>query len=317
MTIQQIYDLAIKMGVKADFRGKKEIEKFLKRTCEKYEKLTSDEKREFDKERLTNPYSDSRILVDTKKQIKKVLAGIDIDVGEVLLADRLGDIDLILAHHPRGKSLARLNEVMHLQADVLSQYGVPINIAEGLLKERISEVFRGTSPINHNRAVDAAHLLGLGFMNVHTPCDNLVAHFIEKKIKKECPEYVGEVLKSLKEIPEYQEATLLGAGPALFAGSEENRTGKIALTEITGGAEGSSMIYEKLAQAGIGTVIGMHMSEKHKKEAEKNHINAVIAGHMASDSIGVNLFLDELEKRGVEIIPCSGLIRIKRIKRNS
>jgi len=59
------------------------------------------------------------------------------------------------------------------------------------------------------------------------------------------------------------------------------------------------------------------MSEKHKKEAEKNHINAVIAGHMASDSIGVNLFLDELEKRGIEIIPCSGLIRIKRIKRNS
>jgi len=35
---------------------------------------------------------------------------------------------------------------------------------------------------------------------------------------------------------------------------------------------------------------------------------------MSSDSLGMNLFLDELEKRGIEIVPCSGLIRISRIK---
>jgi len=38
----------------------------------------------------------------------------------------------------------------------------------------------------------------------------------------------------------------------------------------------------------------------------------VIAGHISSDSLGVNLLLDELEKKGIEIIPCSGLIRISR-----
>jgi hypothetical protein len=57
----------------------------------------------------------------------------------------------------------------------------------------------------------------------------------------------------------------------------------------------------------------MHVSEDHKKEAEAANINLVIAGHMSSDSLGMNLFLDELEKRGIEIIPCSGLIRVKRI----
>jgi len=41
----------------------------------------------------------------------------------------------------------------------------------------------------------------------------------------------------------------------------------------------------------------------------------VIAGHMASDSLGLNLFLDELEQRGVEIVPCSGLLRISRVQR--
>jgi len=58
----------------------------------------------------------------------------------------------------------------------------------------------------------------------------------------------------------------------------------------------------------------MHMSEEWKKQAEKYHINVVIAGHMASDSIGINLFLDEIEKKGIEIIPCSGLIRYSRIR---
>ncbi len=86
------------------------------------------------------------------------------------------------------------------------------------------------------------------------------------------------------------------------------------LTELTGGTEGSPKIYEKMAQAGIGAVISMHQSEEHRKEAEKAHINVVIAGHISSDSIGMNLFLDELEKRGIEIFSCSGLIRISRRK---
>ena len=36
------------------------------------------------------------------------------------------------------------------------------------------------------------------------------------------------------------------------------------------------------------------------------------AGHMSSDSLGMNLYLDELEKKGAEVIPCSGLIRVSR-----
>jgi len=117
----------------------------------------------------------------------------------------------------------------------------------------------------------------------------------------------------LKEIPEYKEAMKIGAGPKIFVGDPERRCGKIALTEITGGAEGSPKLYEKMAQAGIGTTVGMHVSEEHKKEAEVSNINVVIAGHISSDSLGMNLFLDELEKKGIEIVPCSGLTRVSRI----
>jgi putative NIF3 family GTP cyclohydrolase 1 type 2 len=130
---------------------------------------------------------------------------------------------------------------------------------------------------------------------VHTPADNLVAKFVERKVLEAKPVFVGDILKTLLEIPEYKEASKRGFGPRLFTGSEHNRCGKIAFSEITGGTEGSSKIYEKLAQAGVGTVIGMHQSEESRKEAEKAHINVVIAGHISSDSIGMNLFLDELE----------------------
>ena len=105
----------------------------------------------------------------------------------------------------------------------------------------------------------------------------------------------------------------IGVGPKIFVGSPENRVGKIAVTEITGGTEGSTKMYEKMSQAGIGTVIAMHTSEEHRKEAEAAHINIVIAGHMSSDSLGVNLLMDALEKQGIEIVPCSGFTRFSRV----
>jgi len=322
MNIQEIYKLAIEMGIKNDFSHKAQIDKQLKRIKEKYEKLSKEEKDLFDKEKLVSPYADSRIHFDAGvKNIKRVLAGIDIDSAELMIATYLNNhnpkkqIDLVIAHHPIGKALADFSDVMHLQADVLAQCGVPINIAESLMKVRISEVARGVNPVNHFKVVDSAKALNLSFMNVHTPADNSVAKFVEAKLKKDQPEYISDVLKSLLEIPEYKEAARRGAGPTLFSGTPDNRVGKIVLTEITGGTDGSTKIYEKMAQAGVGTIIAMHQSEEHRKEAEKAHINVVIAGHISSDSLGMNLFLDELDKRGIEIVPCSGLTRFSRAKK--
>ncbi len=347
MKTEEIYNLAINKGIEADFRGREGVEKLLKRRKEKYDRLSGKEKEEFDLESFESPYSDSRVLnVSQDKEIKRILIGIDIEPAEILLAKEIGNIDLIISHHPLGKGLANLSGVMELQCDVLNQYGVPINIAEALMKERISEVARGLNAVNHQRTVDAARLLGFNLMCLHTVCDNLAARFLKEKIdastdsasilngsrridgsalltinpersrrveKENNLTRIEDLLKLLKEIPEYKEAEKFGAGPKIYVGDKENRCGKIAITEITGGTEGSPKLYEKMAVAGIGTIIGMHMAEEHKKEAEAAHLNVVVAGHISSDSLGVNLFLDELEKRGIKIVPCSGLIRISRV----
>lgn len=321
MNIRELFSLAIDLGIQNDFRSHEKIQEYLRYIKKQYDELPKKNKAFFDTDRCVNPYADCAIhhIADLKKDVKKVLAGIDIGGSELLVAERLSyrdpknPIDLVIGHHPVGKALAGLDSVMDLQIDVFEQYGIPVNIAEGLMKKRISEVSRGVNPINHYQSVDIARILNISFLNIHTPSDNMVATFLKKLLNKEKPKYVGEILDIFMEIPEYKEATKQGTPPCLFAGSKENRVGKIALTEITGGTEGSSDMYKHIASAGIGTIIAMHQSERHRKEAEKAHINVVVAGHMSSDSIGMNLFLDELEKRGIEVIPCSGLIRYSRI----
>jgi putative NIF3 family GTP cyclohydrolase 1 type 2 len=317
MKLKEIYRLAVDVGISNDPRGKKDVKKTLERTKEKFEGLKKDEKEFFDKEKLKNPYADTRILCgDSDTEIEEILVGIDLEVGEILLAERLNEkgknINLLLAHHPEGPALANLADVMKMQADIWHKQGVPINIGDALIDKRMREVFRHLMPANHNRAVDAAKLLGYAFMSIHTPADNLVTSYLQKIIDKEDPYTVREVVEILKKEPEYKEAAKEGHGPIIMAGDGEKRAGKVVV-DMTGGTEGATGVIEKLAQAGVGTLVGMHMSDKMRKKAEANHLNVVIAGHIASDTIGLNILLDELAEKGIKkVVACSGFRRIKR-----
>jgi len=224
MKIKDIYNLMIRTGIEVDFRGEEGVQKLLDSKRKKYEKMAEAEKSDFDKEALENPYLDSGVYnISDDKEIRKVLVGIDIGPEEILIAKELGDIDLVIAHHPIGKGLAQLADVMDLQCDVYNYYGVPINVAEGLMRERISEVARGVNASNHQRTVDAARLMKINLMNSHTPCDNLAAKFLKDFIGAKKLEKVGELIEGLKEIPEYKEAMKIGVGPKIFVGSPENR----------------------------------------------------------------------------------------------
>lgn len=316
MKLGEIQKLAVRMGIEKDPRGKEEIKRILAANRERYEKLPEKEKRYFDLESLENPYADSRILVgDADVEVKAALVGIDMEVPEVLLADRLREkgerVDLIISHHPEGKGLVNLDKVMALQADEWYRHGVPINVGEALIGKRMQEIYRAFLPRNHERALDAARLLGIPFMSMHTVADNQVHAYLNGYFTRKKPRTVGEVVDLLLEIPEYQAAARMQAGPVIIVGKKENRAGKI-MVDMTGGTEGPQEVLEKLAAAGVGTVVAMHYSEKHREEAEKQKLNVIIAGHVVSDSLGMNLILDRLEEKGVRIIPVSGLVRVSR-----
>jgi hypothetical protein len=301
MKLRGLYEAAIEHGISVDPRGKARVEKALEKAKKEHGELKEAEKGRFDLEKLTNPYSDSRILYgEPDREVRQVLMGIDMEIGEVVLADRLREkghaVDVVWAHHPEGAALANLGGVVAMQADILSGLGVPINIAEGILEPRIREIERGIMPTNHMRAVDAARLLDIPMLCTHTPADNCVADHLQKLFDETKPETVSDVLDVLRGIPEYAEAERQGAGLKIFAGSKERRAGDV-FVDMTGGTSGSELTFEKLAQRSrIGTVVAMHIPEKHRTEAEKNHISVVIAGHMASDTLGMNLLLDGVER---------------------
>ncbi len=317
-TIQELYELSVKIGIKNDPREKSIIDKKFKQAKESFEKCkTQFEKDCFDQDTLWNPYEDSKMMsVDFKKKVKKIAFGVDIETPELLLIKKLNDeganIDLVLAHHPEDKGLLGLGDVMYVQVDVYANEGIPVNIAEKLMNPRIGEIKEAVHSVNFNRATRAAELLGLNFGNIHTPCDNCVYTYLKKIFEKKNDLIVGDIVKELQKIPEYIEASKLGNPPSIIVGNEKSRAGKIVVTGFTGGTSGTHKMYEKMAQAGIGTELVMHIPKDHKKQAEKYGINIINCGHMASDSLGINLLLDEFEKLGVEILPLSGFIRYSR-----
>ncbi len=320
MKLKKIYEKIIESGRARDPRGTDEVDAEIAERKKAYGELKGIRREIFDTETLRNPYADTRILHgNPETDVHSVMVGIDIEGPELLLADWLRSQgrgpDLVMAHHPEGRALARLADVMAMQAVVVSRHGVPINVAEDLMVSRIREVDRRILPGNHARSVDFARILDIPMMCAHTPADNHVAAYLQELFDAQAPRKVKDVIDILYEHDEYRAAAEAGCRPTVFVGDDKRRAGKV-FVDMTGGTEGSVKIYEKLSQAGVGTIVGMHISEEHRKQAEKHHVNVVIAGHIASDTLGLNLTLDEICRiEPIEIIDCSGFTRVERTRK--
>lgn len=263
-------------------------------------------------------FQDSALLYgNPDTEVKKVMVGIDIESAELLLADRLRSsqgLDLVVAHHPEGRAFAALAEVMQLQVDLLKKIGIKEDVAQQLLDERMDEVRRRIISQNHTRPVDTARLLDMPFICLHTPADNHVFRFLENLLNKEKPKTVQDIVDILSAIPEYKLAAANLAGPRVIIGNPKRPAGKVLL-EMTGGTEGSKDVFNKLYKAGIRTLVSMHLSDEHFKKVREANLNVVIAGHISSDTLGLNLLLDRIEKKAgerLEFVDSSGFNRIRR-----
>lgn len=317
LTLKDIYETFVREGIKADLRKPRQIQKRLLDKKREYQKLNPATRKFFDKECLTNPYADLRLLNgDPKREVKRILVGIDIDVGELLMAEQLDQrgegFDLVLAHHPKGIALAGLYDVMNLQTDLLVNLGIKEKIAKDLMGKRIHEVARSLHSANHNRVVDAAKLLNVPLMCCHTPADNHVARYLQRLVDTKKPKTLKNIIDLLMKEPEYRFSAAHKAGPEILIGNAKDKAGKV-FVDMTGGTEGSKDVFARLSQAGIQTLLGMHYSQAHFRRIKSEYIHVVNAGHIASDNLGMNLILDRLAKKGkFEVVPCSGFRRMKR-----
>jgi len=317
LRLGEVYDFLIREGTRAELRSKSQISRKLQSKQKEIKKLKASERKLFDKVSLKNPYSDTRILYGNPDcSVKSILVGIDISVGELLLVDRLRqrgqEIDLVISHHPLGVALAGLYDVIDLQTDLLNNLGIDYDVAKSFLDKRIGEVERSVHGSNHSRTVDAARLLGIPLMCCHTPADNHVVKYLQKLVDKKRPKTLENIIELLLKEPEYREAGANKAGPKILVGKAKDKAGKI-FVDMTGGTEGSKEIFGRMSQAGVKTLLNMHLSEAHYNKVTSEHMNVIVAGHIASDSLGMNLLFDKLEKKGkFNIVECSGFRRYRR-----
>ena len=254
---------------------------------------------------------DSGIVYDNGKEVKRVLAGIDMDTTMLMLAKQLG-FDCVAQHHPAGIMNPGGTDLFcrdHMKK--LMECGVPINEAQRLANESRTKRNHAVHARNRTQMRDVAKLLDISDGAYHTPADMLAERTVQKKMdalserNPQCT--VQDVIDELMTIREYKEA-LEGQQPEVWVGSKDSYAGKIYV-EMYGVGAPTLEEYIACSNAGVGTFIGMHATPEVVEGLKKhNKSNLIIAGHMASDSLGFNQILEAWEAKGIEVVRISGIV---------
>ncbi|MDP3388121.1 MAG: hypothetical protein Q8S24_12855 [Eubacteriales bacterium] len=257
---------------------------------------------------LENEPYDTIISVEGDN-IQKILIGVDMETPEMLLARDLG-YDLVVSHHPKAdESIIDFHKVMDVQIDKMVEFGVPINKAQKALAKKSKSVEINSHVSNYSRASSAAKLLNIPYMNIHMPSDLIGERFTQKyldeKLGNNPKAKVQDILDALNELGLYEKSL---SKPVIRCGAATDYAGKIAVL-FAGGTNGGSDVYKSYYEAGVGTIVAMHAPEDVIKDVREQNIgNIVVAGHMPSDSIGLNEIVRAWEEKGMKVTKMSGII---------
>ncbi len=243
------------------------------------------------------------------KSVRRIFATIDCDVADLLMARALR-CDTVITHHPEGVASLHGWKMIARQIEQMVEWGVPVTRAEAAIQRRMQSVDLASHVRNYARVVQAAQLLNLAFLNVHLPCDVISRRLIADKVapfnQPESRATVAEVIAALQEIPELK---LAATEPKVRLGAPDRLAGRVAVG-MAGYTNGGVDVLKAYFEAGVGTVLMMHFLEADLKEAREQKLtgNLVVTGHIASDSIGINIYLDDLARRGLDVIRAGGIL---------
>ena len=243
--------------------------------------------------------------IHVKGRIRKALVSIDVGTSELLLAKTLG-CDGVISHHPAGGT-ARLEgyKVFERHVDQLTGAGVPRNVAEEAVSPKYNQLEIQHHPDNYDQTPTAAKKLGLGLLTIHSPCDEIGRRILVKHTKGvDEKSTVGQLQSRIRELPEYKKAE---TKIEVRLGSARNKMGKLAVSHAAytnGGYDVAKAYYNN----GVGTITYIHISDADlSKLRADGRGNMLVLGHIASDWLGINPLLRELERNGVETLPTTDL----------
>lgn len=242
---------------------------------------------------------DSAIYV-RGKSIEKILFCIDAGVPELMLAKQLGYHAVIAHHPPGGTATLNFHQVFKRHIQQMVDAGVPKQEAEKAVQRRLEELEVEAHTRNYGHTIDVAKLLKMPYLNIHTPLDEVGRKIMDEKIQSRIRENstLKDVISALMELPEFKKAL---TKIKIRLGNAESPAGKVVVSHGAG-TNGGYEIAKTYFKYGVGTVIYIHISpaDLQKLKAEKTG-NLLVTGHVASDSVGINPFIRELEKRNISV----------------
>ena len=319
MTLRDLYETSIQLGIELDVRGEAALKRQMAQRRAEHEALPAWQQPYYDQERFRNPFGDVRIVNGPDDvELETILLGINIGIDELLLADRLRSkgtkIDAVIAHHTTGIGVAisLVHDFMPVAIDFLAGEGVPRAEAEECINRNIEGKLQDLED-TARMGPDTAKLLGFPLACIHTPADYYIGEGVRPVMEAAQPQTVGEVVQALMEIPEVQSAARIGAEPRVMSGEESWPAGRMLL-KFGGGYILPPDAYTLLGKAGVNTVLQIGCAPAHAHAAQAAGVAIVRIAHAACDNIGINLLLDEVERRlgPLNVIPCNYFERIKR-----
>jgi hypothetical protein len=254
--------------------------------------------------------ADSQVYVEASSDVRRVLFGIDIDLGEILYARDAG-FDAVVAHHPIGdRASLDFARVVRRQVEQMIAEGVPREVAEAAVAQRLERPQRALHMANFNRVVDTARLIGLPLANVHLACDILGRQAIVDLLASRAgpQSAVSDAIGWLHEIPEIEAGA---TRPEAWVGDAGNTLGRYTVA-MAGGTNGGHPVFREYFRAGVDTIFAMHIAGDDLARLRDDPLaegrTLVVTGHMSTDSIGINRVIAGLEQRGVAVTRTSGIV---------
>lgn len=226
------------------------------------------------------------------KPIHYILAGIDMGTPEILAANQI-EFDCVFGHHPAGGSaIQNLHMDIMYQITKLNKLGIIDDYCIKYIKGLSCKIEYDYYGFNYYRTPSLAELLNINFLTIHTTIDILTEKFIEEVILKKLStnSSIIDLINELKTVNEIKQSI---EDPRIVRGIPENTIG-IVVPIFTCSPDPN--IFDLYFSRGIDTIIAMYVTSNFDVSKIPDDKNLVVLGHMAGDSIGMNILLSDLKR---------------------
>jgi hypothetical protein len=243
--------------------------------------------------------------------IKKLLVALEVGCSELLLARDLG-FDAVLGHLPGGTPASLTAwQVYRRHRELLMAMGVPRAAAEIATEETAQSLRAQAHRDNYDRVSGAARLLGMPFLTIHSPLDELGRQAMQRAVdalqRDEPGATVGEIAAHLTAtFPEFLNAP---TRIAVRVGDPDRPAGK-AIVVHGALASGGARVARAFWQHGVDTVIYIQIppDDLAQLASQGNPGNLIVTGRVAGESVGINAFLAEAERQlGIQPARLNGI----------